>query len=118
MTYTIREALDGDLPLRGAWGVEFDSVTAPITREEAWGPPVSSTDQIELMTDSDGSPHEIHCYRFRHPDCPDAEVINMVHVPSTGLVGIAWGGDSDWGDPSTLEEALRAWLVQEGMSGG
>jgi len=57
----------------------------------------------------------IHCYELIRLDMYGSVVATaqMVYFADYGRAGIAWGGDAQWTDCSSAEEAVRRWTEDD-----
>ena len=42
-----------------------------------------------------------------------AEAAEVLYLPDSGRIGIAWGSDADWGDAEGLEEGILRWQTED-----
>ena len=48
-----------------------------------------------------------------HDGSTEESRAEMIFFPDTGRAGIAWGGDADWFDADSAEEAAELWVSSE-----
>ena len=42
-----------------------------------------------------------------------AEAAEVLYLPDSGRIGIAWGSDADWADAEGLEEGILRWQTED-----
>ena len=72
---------------------EADSLTALDLNEEI------------RRADADGEPYETYILRL-HDGGTEQSDAQLLYFPGAGRAGIAWGGDADWMDADSPDEAV------------